>query len=174
MSVFLNFEHFIFLLEHHADFNVESFGVGSQIVVVGVFHRFALPGRVKLNVDICFDKFRVEIFDSVETARQVNHRAQASFAVDEMEWGNTGLFRDEKVIGAESAGNMHNAGAVGSRNICSGNNPECSFAGIHPRNELFVVDSDKVRAFGFADYFPGDNFVTFFIGIKFAVFSFWI
>ena len=58
---------------------------------------------------------------------------------------------------------MDYACTILGRYIVAGDNAECSFTGIHPRDKLFVFEAHKVCSFDSLDYLIRDKFITFVI-----------
>ena len=165
VHVFLDFEHLACLLEVHADFNVESFGIFVGIRVVGVLYVLACPVLVFFGNHLGH-KFGVEVLEAEETAAEVNHGAEVAVAVHQVQRGNTVLLGHTEVIGTESTGDVHDARTVLGGHVVAGNHAESTLAGVHPGDELLVAQTHKVLALDGGDDFVGHQLVAGFVIIK--------
>ena len=142
----LYLEGFALLLEVDAEVDVEGGVVGAEGSIVGILHIPAGIYAIKLFIYILLDELGVEVFQTEELAGAVYHRHAVAGGIYHLHRGYARNLGDLVVVGAESRGDVHDAGTVFYGNIVTGDNPESAFARVDPREKLLVCDARQLAA----------------------------
>ena len=194
VNVFLDFEHFLQLLEHHAKHDVEVFSrrcsrfveatVDGILRVVCVFHPTTFIFFISVDVDAFGDEAFVEFVEEEEFSGKVDHRASFAAFVNHKQRRNSGSASHESVVGTESRCDVHNTGTILGSNVVAGDYAESlvggnvpvagvvGLNGLNPGEELLVLHSDEVGADIFADDAERNQLVAGFVVFESDSFGF--
>ena len=189
VHMFLYFECFISLLQHHAYHYVKRFGCLSRFLVIfsihvetgviSIFHPRSLIILIKVHIDTFLYKCIVQFFQSIELTRKVHHRAKLSFSVYHKQRRNAGGTSYIGIIRAKSRSYMNYTGStLIYSHVISRYDTKCFFTclvpfaffiyfyRLHPRNKLFILHTHKVCSLIFTYYSVRDYLVAVLVLIQ--------
>ena len=182
MDVLLDPERLSRGLHLHADIDVERLCRGGGLLVVpalhgelrvvGVLHPAAFVLPVCFDVHALADEALVQLFEPVEPALEVHHRARLALFVYHEERRNACSTRHEGVVGAERRGDMHDTRTVLHGDVVAQNDAErllrgvvphslgVRLDGLDPRQQLFVLHAFQLGTLVFARDFERNELVA--------------
>ena len=166
VCVLLYLERLVGSFQLHANRDVECLVLVRQVGVVGILDEASFILLIQSDIDRAAHKVFVEFVEQIEFAGQVYHRACFATLVDELQWRHSCGFGHECVICTECRRDVDYACTVIGRDVVAKDDPECSFAGIDPRQQLFIMHSLEVGAFVFGHDAVGHDLVAFLVGVE--------
>ena len=154
-------EHASILLHFQAEMKVQCLRLGSGIFIVlaihcelrviGILHPTACITLVERGIDILFVPSLIQFFGQPVFACEVHHRTRSLFFGLHIQSGYTGSIRHFLVVRTKGGSDMDDTCTVFGGDIVTGDDTEGSFSGIHPREELVVMQPDKFLSFATPD-----------------------
>ena len=172
--MFFDAEHKILLFEHHTDSHIKSFILVSESWVVGIFHETTCKFVIFFNINLCFNKISIEVFEEEEFTSHIHHRTSFTLSSSHSQARNTCFFSHECVISTKCWRNMHDTSTIFGCYIVTLNYTECTFTWVYPRDKLFIFRVNQINTHTFANYAIRHEFVTRFVVFHCHFSSFWI
>ena len=177
-----NLKGLIFSLKFHADVQIESWGIGSQSLVVGILHKATSELAIGLGIEELLDVVGVEVLDDKETTTAVDHGLLLAVAVHKHKGHDAEVASHAGIVGAKVGCNVHNASTIRCSNVVARDNLEgftCGLTinaevGLGKGQELLIAHAHKILAIELGQHGIGDNLVASLIVIEILVFALFI
>jgi len=146
VRMLLDAERLALKLELHAEIDVERRIGLAQRRVVGILDEPPRELAVGRRIDVRADELGIEVLQTEELARAVDHRLALARAIDDHQRRDAALLGHPVVVGAERRRDMHDAGTVLGRHVVAGDDAERIAVGRDPREQRLVADACQVLA----------------------------
>ena len=146
VRMLLDAERLALELELHAEIDVERRIGLAQRRVVGILDEPPRELAVGRRIDVRADELGIEVLQTEELARAVDHRLTLARAIDDHQRRDAALLGHAVVVGAERRRDMHDAGTVLGRHVVTGDDAERIAVGRDPREQRLVADACQVLA----------------------------
>ena len=140
----LNLKGLVLRLESHADIYVKCRSLLCSFIVVCILYIATSPLAIELNIYARCNKLRIQILQTVETTRAVNHRTGLAGGINHKEWSNARSLCYAVIISTKGWCNVNDTCTICCGYIVTNNHTESVTILLHrlyPRNKLLVTNT---------------------------------